>query len=393
LGTFASCHPRPRSNSSHCFSRHGRSRNLFLHASEPIRLRLCERMGRPFETGLPDILSRFSSQRRGKPPRYCGARPLMFRSISIHLHSPVPIREASEVYHHTMKAPNPRYEGSLNLPGHTSLTQRCEKSEEGASPSSPGEQPGRPSFQCTLCPERKPYTQKQVLKRHYEKEHQPNSLINCSHCNHKWTRSREYDFRRHLKKKHGLEDNKINEILGRPPRRRRRKGRVIESDSPPHFSPASIERDRQSLAESQQRPLMLPLLAVRKDANHTSPPLIPSMVYNPRLGHAEPKVTATEHEDSSELEHLAATHAPKILSDEGFARLRSYLKIHGRIRFVHTFFICDICDRLCSQNSVSLPMGIHFHRHPTQPRDATYPRTLLSSWWISYQPGFRGSYG
>jgi hypothetical protein len=263
----------------------------------------------------------------------------MFRSISsisIHRHSPVPIREATEVRHHTMKAPNPRYEGSLNLPGHTYLTQRCEKSEEGASPTSPGENPGRPSFQCPLCPDRKPYTQKQVLKRHYKKKHQPDSLIKCSqsNCNHKWTQSRKSDFRKHLKKTHGLEDDQINKKLGPPPRPRRRKGRVIEGVSPPHFSPPPIERDRQSLAESQQRPLMLPLLAVRKDANHASPPLIPSVAYNPRLGHAEPGVTTTEHEHSSGLEHLAATHAPKVLSDEGFARLRSYLNIHGRIRFV-----------------------------------------------------------
>jgi hypothetical protein len=58
------------------------------------------------------------------PPSYCGARPLMVRLISlisIHRHSPVPIREATEVRHDTMKASNARYEGSLNLLEHTYL--------------------------------------------------------------------------------------------------------------------------------------------------------------------------------------------------------------------------------------------------------------------------------
>ena len=141
-----------------------------------------------------------------------------------------------------------------------------------------------------------------------------------------WTRSREYDFRNHLKRKHRLEEDKINEILGGPPRRRRRKDRVIESDRPTHFSPQapSIERNRQSPAEPQQRPL--------------SPPVMPSVAYNPQLGDAEPEVTAAEHEDSpSELEHYAATHAPRILSEEDFALLGGYHKIHGWFPFVPAF--------------------------------------------------------
>lgn len=62
-------------------------------------------------------------------PSYCGARPLMFRSISlisIHRRSPVPINEASQIQatdvrHVIMKASNARYEGSLNLLVHTYL--------------------------------------------------------------------------------------------------------------------------------------------------------------------------------------------------------------------------------------------------------------------------------
>ncbi len=120
-------------------------------------------------------------------------------------------------------------------------------------------------------------------------------------------------------------------------------GRVIESDLPPHFLPPPIEHDRQSLAGPQQRPLpvMLPLPAEGKDAHHTSPPLVPSVAYNPRLGHAEPEITMTEHEDSSGLEHTASTHTPSaLLSEEEFALLVSHLKFpirEGRIRFVHAF--------------------------------------------------------
>src|SRR6267154_2360769 len=50
-------------------------------------------------------------------------------------------------------------------------------------------------------------------------------------------------------------------------------------------------------------------------------------------------------------------------------------------------FMCDIDDKLCSQISVSPPRGIHHCQHPTRSRDATYSRTPLSGWWISYQPG------
>jgi len=181
-------------------------------------------------------------------------------------------------------------------------------------------------FQCTLCP--KPFAQKQGLMRHYREKHQPG--LKCSHtdCNYEWIRSRRSEYRKHLTKKHRLEDDEIDEILGRP---RRRRGRVVESDLRPHSSPPPIERDRQSLAEPQQRPLMLPLLAVGKDANHASPPVVPP---NPPLGQAEPEITTTEHEDSSGLEHLAATHAPsRLFSKEDFALLGGYYKIHGRFRF------------------------------------------------------------
>jgi hypothetical protein len=180
--------------------------------------------------------------------------------------------------------------------------------------------------------------------RHNREKHQPG--FECSHpdCDYKWTRSRRSEYRKHLKKKHGLEDDQIDEILAMAPRLGQRKGSVIESDLPPHFSPPLIERDRQSLAEPHQRPLTPPLLAVGKDANHASPPFsIPSVAYNPRLGHAEPEITTTEHEDSSGLEHLAATHAPsRLLSEEGFALLGGHLKIHGQIRFVHPILYATI---------------------------------------------------
>jgi len=173
--------------------------------------------------------------------------------------------------------------------------------------------------------------------RHYREKHQPG--FECSHpnCDYEWTKSRRSEYRKHLKKKHRLEDDKTDVILAMAPRLCHRSGSVIESDLPPHFSPPPIERDRQNMAEPHQRPLTLTLLAVGKDANHASPPVIPSVAYNSRLGHAEPEITTTEHEDSNGLEHLAATHAPsRFLSREDSALLGGHYKIHGQIRFVHS---------------------------------------------------------
>jgi hypothetical protein len=135
---------------------------------------------------------------------------------------------------------------------------------------------------------------------------------------------------------HELEYTEIDDLLAIPPILC--PPRIIEFDLPPHISPPPIERDRQSLGGPQQRPL--------------SPPVTPSAAYNPQLGHAEPEITTTEREDSTRLEHLAATHAPsRVVSKEDFALLGGYYKIHGRYRFVHAF-LCILCatyDRLCSQ--------------------------------------------
>lgn len=128
--------------------------------------------------------------------------------------------------------------------------------------------------------------------------------------------------------------------------RRRRRGRVIEKDLPPHFSPPAIERDRLGLGEPQQHPLILPLLAARNDAHIASTPLVPPVAHNPRLGHAEPEITATEHEDSSGLEYTAGTHAPSaLLSEKEFALLARHSKFpirKGRIRFVDDFYMRHI---------------------------------------------------
>jgi hypothetical protein len=54
----------------------------------------------------------------GVSPRATVAHVRLAQVDLINRHSPVPIREATEVRHqshHTMKALNPRYEGSLNL--------------------------------------------------------------------------------------------------------------------------------------------------------------------------------------------------------------------------------------------------------------------------------------
>ena len=214
--------------------------------------------------------------------------------------------------------------------------------EEGASPTSLDKKLGRPLFQCTQCPKRKSYTQKQVLLRHYREKHQ--SGLDCSHsdCDYKWTRSRRSEYRKHLRKKHRLEDDKIDEILGVPPKRRRRWGRIIEGELPPHFSLPPIDHDRQSLAEPQQRPLMLPFLAVRKDTHHASPPLVPSVAYNPRLWHVESEITTTGHEGSSGLDFAATHTASSLLSEEESDRLMGHLKFpirNGQIRFVLAFYM------------------------------------------------------
>jgi hypothetical protein len=220
----------------------------------------------------------------------------------------------------------------------------------------------------------------QVLKRHWEEKHQPDSLIKCSHCNHKWTLSRKSEQRKHLCKKHRLEGDKIDKILGpRPPSRRRGKGRLIESDPPPppHFSPPPIERDQQSLAEPQQRPLMLPLLA---DANHPSPPVISSVAYNPRLVNAE--ITTTVYEDSSQLKHHASTHTPPGLVSQGdSALLNINYGIHGGFfRFVHAYVRRILYDRLCSQISKSPPGG--YTTANTPPNPGTDASSCPGSVWI-----------
>jgi len=198
------------------------------------------------------------------------------------------------------------------------------RSHHGASHTSPGEKLGR-TFKCSKCA--RSYTKKRYLTRHYQEKHEPGS--NCWHpdCDYEWFWSRSYKYREHLKK-HGLEDDTINEILGGPPRRRRHRNRV-ESDLPPPFSPPLIGHDRQSLAEPQQHPRMFSPPAVGKDAHHASPP--------PHILPAEPEITTPKYEDSSDLGHLAAIHAPSGYSIEDLVLLRGYSKIsirnYGRIRF------------------------------------------------------------
>jgi hypothetical protein len=158
-----------------------------------------------------------------------------------------------------------------------------------ASPATPREKPG--PFQCPRCPDRKPYAQRQGLVRHLREKHEPS--FECSHpggCNYEWAGSRRYEYVNHLRKKHKLEDDKIEEILAQPPKRC---------------------RDRDNVAESDQM-----------------------------AGRSEPEITATGHEDSSGLGHLAATHAPSaLLSEEEFALLGGYHRIHGHFPFVHTALI------------------------------------------------------
>lgn len=175
------------------------------------------------------------------------------------------------------------------------------------SPTIPGEKPGRPSVKCNLCDKR--FTQKQVLSRHEREKHQPRFECSRPDCDYKWTQSRTSEYKKHLRRKHGLESDEIDEILAQPPRLR-----FIKSDQPPHFSP--------------------PI-----DVHHASPPLIPPVAYNPQLGNGESEITTTEHEDRG-IEHLAAIHAPsRLLSEEDSVLVRGHYKTHGRFRFVHAFYM------------------------------------------------------
>jgi hypothetical protein len=180
--------------------------------------------------------------------------------------------------------------------------------EEETSPTGPCENPGRSLFECNLCPERKYFTQRQVLLRHQREKHQPG--FKCSHpdCDHVWTKSRKCEYRKHLRRKHGLQDDEIEEILAQPPI-------IISDDLPPHCPPPPI------------------------DAHHSSPPLVQSVGYNPRLEDQEPEITTTKHEYCG-LEHFAAIHAPsKLLSEGDSALVNEHFKAHRRFRFVHPFYM------------------------------------------------------
>jgi hypothetical protein len=163
--------------------------------------------------------------------------------------------------------------------------------------------------------------------RHLREKHEP--TFECSHpggCNYKWAGSRRYEYRNHLKKKHELEDKEIEDILSQLPKRRRGKDSAAESDQV--------------------------------------------------AGHSESEITTTEHEDSSGLEHLAATHAPsRLFSKDDIALLRGYYEIHGRFRFVHALLsaMCMIDPAL---RFPSVHPGGSTTADPTQPRDAPYPRTI-----------------
>jgi hypothetical protein len=177
---------------------------------------------------------------------------------------------------------------------------------------------------CALCPGHKPFAQRRGRKRHFDEVH--GDRLECleKECTHKWTRSREAVYRKHLREKHELEDNEIDERLGRRARHRRRKGSVINSDPSPYFLPPPTERDRQSPAETRQRPQTPPPLDAVQDVNNAFPPLVavPSMAYNPWLGNAE---------------HLAPTLAPpELVSEEGYDLLHGNDMIH-EFRFEYAF--------------------------------------------------------
>lgn len=159
-------------------------------------------------------------------------------------------------------------------------------------------------FECTSCPERRFFTQRQVLFRHIREKHQARFECSCPGCDHKWTQSRTSEYRKHLKNKHGLEDDEIDMLLAQPP--------VVENDIPSHLSHPPV------------------------NVHHASTPLIPYVSHGSRLEDGEPEHTTTEHGGCG-LEQLAATHAPRILSEEDFALLVRHHNIYGGFRCVHAF--------------------------------------------------------
>ena len=181
------------------------------------------------------------------------------------------------------------------------------RNDEVGTPSltSPGENPGRPSFKCILCGKR--FTQNQVLLRHLREQHQPRFKCSRPNCDYKRTQSRASEYRKHLRKMHGLENDEIDKILAQPPRLK-----AIESDLP--LSPPLIDVHRAST-------LLLPLVAC-----------------NLRPGDGGPRVTT-----EGGIEHLAATHAPsRLLSEEESALVRRHFKIYGQFRLVHAFYMRHI---------------------------------------------------
>ncbi|KAN0105514.1 hypothetical protein V8E52_010953 [Russula decolorans] len=164
----------------------------------------------------------------------------------------------------------------------TPQNESFEPPSEGASPTSLGENLERPSYQCTRCPELKPFAQKSSLTRHCREQHE--LCFKCSqdpdNCVYTWSGSRKSEFKQHLSKRHKLDDHKIVEILKMPPILCPPRDRVIESALSP------------------------------------------------------PELTTTENEDSpGDLEQCAAIHAPRVLSEENFALLCGYHKVHRRFPF------------------------------------------------------------
>jgi hypothetical protein len=64
-------------------------------------------------------------------------------------------------------------------------------------------------FKCSYC--LKDYAQLQSLKRHQQEKH--GLALPCiqAGCNYRWTR--KYEFKNHLKKKHNLKNDEMDEIL------------------------------------------------------------------------------------------------------------------------------------------------------------------------------------
>jgi hypothetical protein len=166
------------------------------------------------------------------------------------------------------------------------------------------------------------------------------------YCNRKW--NRPYQYRDHLKKKHKLVEDDIDRIL-RKPAGSRCTSKIVGRDLSQQLSPLqvviTVDHDRRSPVEAQQRPLVPSLPAVAR-VTSVCPTAMSSVAHDLQSVYTEPTVMVQRHEDVRRSELLDATYPSPVLPS---AEVRAQPGLNksiqgGQIWFVHTFIVHDICD-------------------------------------------------